>query len=49
MHFRYFIFSLNKFIKSNKKVTGINNNTKSHAIPFDEEHSKPLIQQRFTI
>lgn len=28
--------------KSNKKVTGINNNTKSHAIIFNKEHSKLL-------
>lgn len=42
------LFNYDK-IKSNKKVTGINNNTKSHAIPFDEEHSKPLIQQHLTI
>jgi len=38
-----------EFRKSNKKVTGINNNTKSHAVIFTKKHSKPLIQQHFTI
>lgn len=42
---------ISKYItrKSNKKVTGINNNTKLHTIIFINERSKPLIQQHFTI